>query len=127
VLDERLRHASQGAASGSSSHCQIDGYQGRLRRVTRTPTEAVARGAADLRAGDPLELARRALLAPPRSPAIVGSAVDTIVWSRDAISSTSISAPMTSRSRGAAVAAVCAGGRLSSCAEVAVAVSFRPA
>src|SRR5947208_8714775 len=33
---------------------------------------------------------------PPRSPTIVGSAVDTIVWSSDASSITSISALMTS-------------------------------
>ena len=33
--------------------------------------------------------------APPRSPTIVGSAVETIVWSSAAISITSISAPKT--------------------------------
>src|SRR5215212_1919156 len=36
---------------------------------------------------------------PPRSPTIVGSAVETIVWSSDASSITSIRAPMTSPSR----------------------------
>src|SRR5207302_1294063 len=36
---------------------------------------------------------------PPRSPTIVGSAVDTIVWSSDASRMTSISAPKTTRTR----------------------------
>src|SRR5581483_9380745 len=36
---------------------------------------------------------------PPRSPTIVGSAVDTIVWSSDASSSTSRSAPKIRRTR----------------------------
>src|SRR3954449_8759119 len=39
---------------------------------------------------------------PPRSPTIVGSAVDTIVWSSDASSMTSMSPPMTSRIDGSA-------------------------
>ena len=44
---------------------------------------------------------------PPRSPTIVGSAVETIVWSSDASSSTSISATKIRRTRGAwAVGAV---------------------
>ena len=38
---------------------------------------------------------------PPRSPTIVGSAVETIVWSREASSRTSISAPKIRRRRGA--------------------------
>src|SRR5690348_10483637 len=37
---------------------------------------------------------------PPRPPTIVGSAVDTIVWSCDASSRTSISAPKIRRTRG---------------------------
>src|SRR5581483_1299332 len=36
---------------------------------------------------------------PPRSPTIVGSAVETIVWSRDASSRTSSSAPKIRRTR----------------------------
>src|SRR3954453_6801626 len=43
---------------------------------------------------------------PPSSPTIVGSAVDTIVWSSDASSITSISAPRTTLSRGASRSAV---------------------
>ena len=39
---------------------------------------------------------------PPRSPTIVGSAVDTIVWSSDASSITSISALITTPTRGVA-------------------------
>ena len=39
---------------------------------------------------------------PPRSPAIVGSAVETIVWSSDATSSTSMRAPKIGPSRGGA-------------------------
>ena len=38
---------------------------------------------------------------PPSSPTIVGSAVDTIVWSSEASSITSISAPKIRRTRGA--------------------------
>ena len=38
---------------------------------------------------------------PPRSPTIVGSAVETIVWSSDASSNTSSRAPKISRMRGA--------------------------
>jgi hypothetical protein len=36
---------------------------------------------------------------PPRSPTIVGKAVDTIVWSRDASSNTSSRAPKIRRTR----------------------------
>src|SRR5207237_372027 len=39
---------------------------------------------------------------PPRSPTIVGSAVETIVWSSDASSRTSSRAPKIRRTRGAA-------------------------
>jgi hypothetical protein len=38
---------------------------------------------------------------PPRSPTIVGSAVETIVWSSEASSRTSISAAKIRRTRGA--------------------------
>ncbi len=40
---------------------------------------------------------------PPRSPTIVGSAVETIVWSSDASSKTSINARKIRRTRGAGV------------------------
>ena len=42
-------------------------------------------------------------LRPPRSPTIVGSAVETIVWSSDAISSTSISPVKTTQTLAAAL------------------------
>src|SRR5262249_9800889 len=47
---------------------------------------------------------------PPRSPTMVGSAVDTIVWSSDASSITSSSAPKIRRTRCSGWAAGGAGG-----------------
>ncbi len=51
---------------------------------------------------------QNSLSIPPRLPAIVGSAVDTIVESSDAISITSISAPNTGPTRAEGTGRACA-------------------
>src|SRR3546814_2752961 len=51
---------------------------------------------------------------PPNSPTIVGSAVDTIVWSSDASSITSMSAPKINRMEGGGVASGAARAKLAS-------------
>ncbi len=57
---------------------------------------------------------------PPRSPTIVGSAVETIVWSSDASSSTIISAAKISRTFGTA-----AGGALTAASGTVASLTTR--